>query len=213
MSIRKDWMELQEIKGKYILLDAGVIMMLVRSGSILEEFTNLFISKLGCSLVTIPSVSTEFINGAARDNDIKGFKINVERLDYALEFLQRLVLQELPITEERSNCVKVLSIINGYALCDNEFRQKEMPKPSFIDLTVGSMTFQKDLILATLNHKDFPPYLYDRLALHSFAENNSVKTIGFYKISESKYANLIKNASKQIKSINDKRSKKVKGKK
>lgn len=204
-------MELQEIKGKYVLLDAGIIMMLIRSSLVLEEFTRVFISELGCILVTIPSVAIEFINGAARDNDIRGFKINGERLSYSLEFLQRLVSQELPITNERANCVKILSIINSYALCDNsEFNQKQMPKPSFVDLTIGAMTFQKDLILVTLNHHDFPTYLYDRLALYSFAENNLVNTIGFYKISESKYAKLIQNASNQIKIINDQKSRKTK---
>lgn len=209
-------MELKEIKGKYILLDAGVIMMLVRSTVVLEEFKNFFISQLGCSLVTIPSVLTEFINGAARDSDIEGkFNTNAERLGYALKFLGDLKLKELPISEERSDFAKTLSIINSYALCNREFDKsyKQMPQPSFVDLTIGAMSFQVNLIFATLNHKDFPPYLYDRLALHSFAENNSVKTIGFYKISESKYANLIQNASKQIKNINDKRSKKAKGKK
>lgn len=195
-------MNLAAIRGKYILLDAGIVMQLARSPVLLEEFTKLFISESKCLLVTIPSVSTEFINGAARDSDIKGFNTNAERLGYALEFLDDLISKELPVTEERSNYAKILAIVNSYALCDGkefDINHKQIPKPSFVDFTIGSMTFQPDLVLATLNHQDFPLYLYDRLALYPFADNNSVKTVGFYEINESKYADLIQNASKHIK--------------
>ena len=61
------------------------------------------------------------------------------------------------------------------------------------------MSFHKDIVIATLDHKDFPLYLYDRIYLKTFDLKDDIRVVGFYKVNEDKYTELIDLASKTIK--------------
>ncbi len=208
--------DLESIRGNCILLDTSFITLLSRSEVSRNELKNLLIN-FSCIPVTIPHISVEFINGAAKDHDIISSGTESARLASAVQFLKELIRKNLIVTEERANFVTLLSIVNSYAICSNKFKntynKTKQPKPSFVDLTIGAMTFQKNVVLATLNHKDFPLYLYDRVAILSFSDGSDVGTVGFYKINESQYSKLIANASEQIKKVNKKTNKKTTKKK
>lgn len=60
--------------------------------------------------------------------------------------------------------------------------------PSVVDCSLAAhlIAFQGRLLLATLNHKDFPTFLFDRLAVFTVATEKEVLPIGIYGFNKEK---------------------------
>ncbi|MEO5928275.1 MAG: hypothetical protein ABIO72_06115 [Patescibacteria group bacterium] len=136
------------------------------------------VSDASCALMTIDQVYCEFLKYAQNKQEYKD----------ALEFLLSFVPASVFPTKED------LYASNQIYLALKSKDTNLANRVSLEDLLLGAMLlkWRKEMYLATINHHDFPNWLYTREYLHGFEDQKgNVHAIGVYSLDIEKYQNLI----------------------
>lgn len=165
------------VKEKYIIVDTCLFL---EFAFLTKEEKSLFIDGLnllrgvGCSLLTIEPVETEFYIGS-----------NIQDLEVKKEYLKLMKIET----------------VYPQRLLDAEAKEKllveygDMVKGSlsYVDFCLGiaAKQFPKSLIL-TRNYKDFPGRVFQCVALFSISLDKNIKTYGFYQYGKTEYQNTAK---------------------
>ncbi|MFA5185632.1 MAG: type II toxin-antitoxin system VapC family toxin [Patescibacteria group bacterium] len=168
------------LRNKHLLLDTCVLINFhkYQESPELKEFFKA-ISDSNCALITIDQVYCEFLKYAD------------DRQEYLdlFEWLGNLVPDVLYPTKED------LYATNQIYLALKVKKKNSAEHPSLEDLLLGSMLMKwpDKVYLATVNHKDFPTWFYDRVYLHAFDDRaGNVSAVGIYQFNVDKYVELIK---------------------
>lgn len=197
-----------------IVLDACLLIEILHNPALFSQFIDFVKDDLKAIPLRIAPVYVECVNGLPRDQKIKicGSKknnSNFDRLKYGVDFIEKLT-KEVEIRADKVDVAKMLATLHALVVASgryDDFFRKNISSPSYVDHLLGAMSFHKDTVIATIDHKDFPLFLYDRLYLKTFDLNDDICTIGFYKINEAKYSSLIEFASKIIRKQKGKKNK------
>lgn len=196
--MNKSEQSLEKLKNKIILLDTSVLIKLIDDQIVSDSFLK-FIKKVGSFTTICAPVYTEFVNGAVKHNVGHGI---VDNFCMREDFMRKIRVKPEPSINERIIVLaRELATLINIAAADLKYKTdlKEKPVPSFADYLLGSLTIHADVILATINHKDFPLFLYDRIYLRTEENLSQISNIGFYKFSPGKYNSLVKDALKIMK--------------
>lgn len=132
----------EKLDHKAVLLDTG---LLIKSFDSKELEQQIFPFLEGLSLV--PTISSEirfeFLRTASFNETFKKRK----------EFIKDWTVL-LPTEKDHEDAIDIARIYKSYGI---------FPSPTDCGLATLLKKFQSRLFLITLNHKDFPPYLFDRL--------------------------------------------------
>lgn len=162
----------------YVLLDTNV---LIDTSKYPEEFSTLYkeFEKLHISTVLESTIRFEFLRGISKPSE--GDK-----------FLEELFGTDCLLLKPDQNIFDSALQIGGV------FKRNDNKQVKIADLLIAAQickyakdsTAHTELILATQNHKDFPPVLFERIDDYLVTlSDGSIKTIGFYRF---KKARLIK---------------------
>ena len=168
------------LRNKHLLLDTCVLINFrkYQESSELKDFFQA-LSDSQCALITIDQVYCEFLKYAENKQ---------EYLDL-FEWLGHLVPYVLYPTKED------LYSTNQIYLALKSKNRAAAEHSSLEDLLLGSMLMKwpDKVYLATVNHKDFPTWLFDRIYLHAFDDRaGNVSAIGIYGFNVDKYMQLVK---------------------
>lgn len=201
------------ITRKAIILDACLLIEILHNQVFFNQLIDFLRDDLKAIPLRIAPVYIECVNGLPRDQKIEGCKTenksNFDRLMYGVDFIEKIT-KEVEIRIDKVDVAKMLANLHAFAVASGKYDdcfKKTVSNPSYVDYLLGAMSFHKDTVIATIDHKDFPLFLYDRLYLKTFDLNNDIFTVGFYKINENKYSSLIDLASKIIKKQKNKENK------
>lgn len=159
----------QEIANKFVLFDTGVI---IRAFKYYELFENLFmfLEKNECSPTYFPLVEFEFTRGA----------YEIEHKEKRKEFLRSLSFLNMPVPSNET-IGDAIKIANAYSA-------RRVNSPSFIDCCIAAYlkNYHNNLFLVTLNHKDFPTFLFDRVFIYPINTEKDIFTLAFYRFNMNK---------------------------
>jgi len=166
-------MEFQEMKerltNKFILLDTNVIARSFEHFDNFEGFLRFF-QETECALTYFPMIEFEFLRGAHL----------AEHRKARTEFLKTLAFEQMPFDPQV--VYDALKIANAYVA-----RNRKLT-PSIVDCCIAAYLkeYADNLYLATLNHSDFPTYLFDRIYVWPVDTEKDVFPIGIYQFNTQK---------------------------
>ncbi|MDE1944298.1 MAG: PIN domain-containing protein [Patescibacteria group bacterium] len=167
----------------FVLLDTNV---LIDSSKFPEEFSVLYAELRRLEIVPV-------IESTIRLEFLRGLKRGPEELRAGEEFLTALCgTDHLVLAPDKDIFDRALTIARIYLNADN--------KSSSVADTLIAAQLSKyartastvaELFLATQNHRDFPPVLFDRVdtMLVTLADG-SIRTIGFYRFKKARFDQL-----------------------
>ena len=161
----------QTLRGKYILLDTDVLICLIENFDKVKDFIA-FIKNIDCVFVYFPLIEFEFTRGAYKK----------EHRDKREKFLKMLSINNLPFRSDDDETIKeTIKVAHIYA-------SKKM-NPSLIDCCTAAYLkkYSQNLFLATLNHKHFPTFLFDRFYIWTIdSGRKEIYPIGLYRFNKEK---------------------------
>lgn len=159
----------EKIRNKYLLFDTGIIIRAFEHFEVFEEFFG-FLKQNNCTPVFFSLIEFEFIRGV-------NTQFNRKKREEFLEFLA-MEQMEFKADEAKSD---LIAIANAYSL-------RRHSSASVVDCCIASFLkkYSKNLFLITLNHKDFPTFLFDRFFIYPVDTDKEVFPIGFYQFNEEK---------------------------
>lgn len=173
-----------DLQNKYILLDTNII---IYSAKYKIEFQSFFDSLKRYHIQTgiDSAIQLEYLRSAD----------TAQNLQKKYSFLKGLLGDDpmvLPINEEIFIDARRISNMYFY------LKLKSKQKISTVDCLLAAQLkkYKDTLLLATLNHSDFPTQLFDREAIFTVELPDSVLPVGIYSFSEQKYNNLVYRFSK-----------------
>lgn len=175
-------MNLQTLKNKYLLLDTNVLINSLKNP---EKFSGFFTNiqkELEMQPVIDHSIKFEFLRGAV-------FQEQKETLSDFLSLLFGKNYLELRVDSEIFNTATELA---------NIFSRKNSNSKSQISfgdclISAQMCRYNKDkdqLFLATIDNKDFPLCVFDRIDIHTIDLCNDIINIGIYSFNTSSYKKL-----------------------
>lgn len=175
------------IKNKYIILDTNILIKALENFSAFESLF-IFLKNVDCAIVDFPLIRFEF----TRNIFLPGHRESRER------FLDILSPSPLPFKEKLIE--DSLEIARIYA-----HQGVQKGQISLVDCCIAAYLkqYKENLFLITLNHKDFPVILFDRLFIFPIDGDNDVFAPAFYKFNDKKWSSLRKKLENVTKSITD----------
>ena len=163
----------EKIENKYILFDSGVITKACDHFDSFEDFFVL-INKLRCVSTYFPFVEFEFLRGAHMPEHKKERK----------KFLAAFAFAKMPLHPQLVD--DALKIANSYSA-------RKLTSPSLVDCCIAAYLkhYASNLFLVTLNHKDFPTFLFNRFFIYPIDTEQDVLPLGFYQFDIEKGANIL----------------------
>lgn len=171
---------------KTIIIDACILIEAMQDRQFMEQMNNIL--GKGRHLATCAATYTEFINGLPRKEGIAK-KMN-ERFLKGAAWLNNTVPIKVEINKKIIMTARQLATLNTIAISEARNNYKDLPQPSFSDYIIGALTFHPDVVMATMNHRDFPLYLFDRIKIINFQCANRLHTIAFYRANKEKFSRL-----------------------
>jgi predicted nucleic acid-binding protein len=163
-------MELKDkISSKFVLLDTGVIIRAFENFDNFEAFFKM-LEDANCRSVYFPFIEFEFLRGA--------YEIS-HRHDRE-QFLKEI--SGISLNQPNHTIIKdAIAIANCYSA-------RKHYSASLTDCCIAAYlkTFTDNLFLVTLNHKDFPTFLFDRVGIHPIDAKTDIFTLAFYKYNQAK---------------------------
>lgn len=158
------------ISNKYILLDNNVITRASDHPDAFLPFLQLLIDA-NCKPIIIPLIKFEYLRGA---NSIKH---RTKRLAL-LELLNPDTIPSIYGDQKVDLAIDIANVYSG----------RKLESPNVVDCSLAAhlIHFQSTLLLATLNHKDFPTFLFDRVGVFTVDTEKDVMPIGIYKSNSEK---------------------------
>ena len=168
----------RKISNKFVLLDTGII---IRAFEHFEDFKGFFnlLETTNCHPVYFPFIEFEFLRGAYEP----------EHRSARREFLHTIPLDELPVPREE--------ILDDAIRLANIYSNHKLHSAKLVDCCIAAylMKHTSNLFLVTLNHKDFPTFVFDRIFIYPVDTDNEVFPIGFYQLNVEKTENELKKLS------------------
>lgn len=159
----------EKIRNKYLLFDTGVIIRAFEHFEIFEGLFS-FLKQNNCAPVFFSLIEFEFIRGANTQS-------NKKKRD---EFLEFIAMEQMSFKVDNTKD-DIIAIANAYSA-------RKHFSASVVDCCIASFLkkYSKNLFLVTLNHKDFPTFLFDRIFIYPVDTDKEVFPIGFYQFNEEK---------------------------
>lgn len=153
----------KKIGRKWVLLDTNIIIEGFQNPDEFIEFHKELV-EAACAPVYIPMIEFEFLRGAFDP------KIKAKRK----EFLEE-VAQKYPTRSDSGLTESAIEIANAY-------EARKGPKPELVDCHVAALLrmFPGRLFLATLNHQDYPTFLFNPLYVFPVVTKKRLLTVGIY---------------------------------
>ena len=163
-----------------LLLDTCVVIEASKYIEI-DEYLNR-LSADGCSFLTIPSVKEEFISNTKNDKEFEELS----------KYFDSLQITFLPNTEKRLMDKKEGDFYIALNRCNRRIN------PSHVDRMLLAIPYlyrrsSEDIYLMTLNHKDVPRELYERIGFISY-DVGEFRNIGVYRFKVDKFEHMVRNA-------------------
>jgi len=123
-----------------------------------------------CTLVYFSFIEFEFLRSACDQK-------NREKRE---ELLKGFKFEEMPFVAKDAKD-DIIKIANAYA-------SRKQIGASVVDCCIASLLkkYNQQLILATLNHKDFPTFLFDRIFIYPIDTEKDIFTLAFYRFNTEK---------------------------
>ncbi len=178
MNEKKEKSELEFLRGNFILLDTNILIDAIKYQ---EQFGALFsdIRKNNCSPVVEPVIEFEFYRGARNNKELCLFK----------EFIEETHGKEPDrLNRPNEDTFKLAQLISAIAYrTDNKaLNLADCIIAAQIAKYVGNNLGR--LFLATQNHSDFPPAIFDRVYTKLIElPDGKLKTIGIYAIDNTRF--------------------------
>lgn len=159
-----------KLKHNFVLFDTCVLIESFEDQDAFLDFFN-FVSDAICQPVYFPFIQFEFQRNAFLP----------ENMDARKQFVDILGVEHLAMNPMDKLVTDAMSIANVYA------RQKHNGVELVDCCTASFMKRYPDkLFLVTLNHKDFPPFLFDCVAIYPVETKRKMLPVGFYKYNNEK---------------------------
>lgn len=152
------------ISRKHILFDTCVIIRAFEDFSSFKKILE-FLEQEHCVPVIFSFIEFEFIRGA----------YDIEHRKKRKEFLELLAPTTIPL-DEKQIMADAIAIANTYAA-------RKIHSPSIVDCAIAAYLkkYHGSLFFVTLNHKDFPTFLFDRVQVYPVDTEKDVFSLGFYR--------------------------------
>ena len=159
------------LKQSFILLDTNILIDAIKNPSAYQPLFDLF-EENDCKALLDPNVRIEFLRGARTQNELKLHK----------DFLITIFGTE---SADLSVSVDIYEIARKLMWCAQLNENKHIKLP---DALIGAQIYKYrtthgNLLLATRNHVDFPPFLFERKStINLFLANGSVNSVCIYDV-------------------------------
>lgn len=166
----------EKVRLQYILLDTCILAEIYKYSKTkyfrLFEDLGIFLRNANCKAVINEFVRFEFFRGCK----------TLEHIRQKRYFLQVWSAVTLPVNNQI--LIDAITIANIYA-----HKNIHATQVSLVDCHISSYlkNYQNNLVLLTLNHKDFPLLLHDRIGIYLIDTDIEILTFGFYKFNLEKY--------------------------
>jgi predicted nucleic acid-binding protein len=129
------------------------------------------IKSANCEIVIFPFVQFEFTRGA----------FELEHKRKRSEFIEALQAENLPVRTD--------DLIRDAIEIANLYASKKVDSPSMIDCSIAALMkiYSDKLFLCTLNHKDFPLFLFNRFHIYTMDADRNIYPFGFYEFNKDKF--------------------------
>ncbi len=158
-----------KIANKFVLLDTGVIIRAFEHFDNFEAFFKM-LEGANCKNVYFPFVEFEFLRGAYEPSH------KVDREDFLKE------ISGINLNAPTQAIIKdAIAIANCYSA-------RKHHSASLTDCSIAAYlkSYPQNLFLVTLNHKDFPTYLFDRVGIFPIDAQVDIFTLAFYTYNKTK---------------------------
>ena len=158
----------EKIAHKHILLDTGIFS---RSFDHFDSFRPLFqlLNETNCQATYFPLIKFELLRDVfINDNRIK-----------RQMFVEEVTRVNLPIPP---------NLFDRAISFANEYTEHQVKSASLVDCCIAAYLekYADNLFLITLNHKDFPTFLFDRIFVLPIDTDKDVFPLGFYAFNKEK---------------------------
>jgi hypothetical protein len=181
-------MIIEKLKSKTILLDTNIIIGFAKCPA---NFKGFFDDLKDSDVVSAvdESIKCEFLR---KSNTIEKRQQKEKLLDWLLGIDEKRT--ELKITNDIFTEATLLSNIFNFLNDKNS--------SSIVDCLLAAQLkkFGENLYLATMNHKDFPLKIFDRIHIFNVEVEDEIKNIGIYKFSKERFEISLERFKKGIKS-------------
>ncbi len=156
---------------KNILLDTCFIAKFKDNKFYFKDLLFLFNEK-NCATTTHSFIENEFLRGSSTNSYIKEKK----------EFLNRFNFFNLKITEEIiKNSILISNIYSNKNILNNQISIIDCVNAAFL------MQYSKNLFLVTLDNKDYPIFIFDRIYIYTIDVGKEIFNCGFYRFNIKKF--------------------------
>lgn len=164
----------KRIENQYILLDSNILLKAFNNSKDFEDIFK-FLKDANCDIVNFDIVYFEFSRNT-RSPRIRKLKD---------EFIEKMDPTNLPYRQDMKTVKDALEIAQIYAF-------QNTTGVSTVDCCIASLLkhFSHSLFLLTLNHKDFPAILFDRVFVFPVETKNNIFTTAFYKFDQVRFDKL-----------------------
>ncbi len=164
-SSKKEFLEI--CKNKHILFDANVFIFGFGHYKEFEELCN-FLIQAKCVLACFSLVEFEFLRTAHEPK-------NKEKRENLLKEFREI---SFIVDDARDDMIKIA----------NAYTARRITGASAVDCCIATLLkkHNQQVILATLNHKDFPTFLFDRIFIYPIDTDKDIFTLAFYRFNVEK---------------------------
>ncbi len=166
------------IRNKWVVFDTNILIKSFTSENF-EKFKVFFdyLKNNNCEIVNFDLVGFEFTRNDYCPSDIAHKEI----------FLKKIGAILLNFNHAPDLLEEALEISRIYS-----HKGIQKGKISLVDCCLGALLkiYNKNIFLATLNHKDFPTILFDRKFIFPIDADDDIHTIAFYRFNNNKWATL-----------------------
>lgn len=154
----------------FVLLDTNI---LIDSAKFPESFTPFYRTLEEREVQTVLESTIQF-------EFLRGFQVRKNAEEFLEAFLGK---DRFTLVPDKDLFEMALRIAHVYYLADNKhIKIADALIAAQISKYARSASDANELLLATQNHKDFPPVLFQRLAVHLVTlPDGSIKTLGVYR--------------------------------
>lgn len=169
--------ENDQLERKHVLLDTCFLIKSKEYSDteFFDDLYALFANNL-CTPVVNEFIRFEFLRGSKYSDQF------IAKSDFLEQLSPKGKSVTLPITAD---------IVSDSIPISNIYANKNIQNTqiSLVDCYISSYLkkYSRDLILITLNHKDFPLVLHDRLGIYPIDTDKEIITLGFYTFNQDKF--------------------------
>lgn len=168
----------EELRNKTVLLDTNIIIEFARNPLCFKGFFDELVDKEVIPAVD-DSVKCEFLR---KSNTLAKLNEKKEFLNSLLGTDERRT--ELPVSNE------IFLEATGLSNLFNFLNDKNNSAMADCLLAAQLKKYKGNLYLATMNNRDFPLKIFDRVDIYNIEIKDEIRNVGIYKFSEAKYGDI-----------------------